>query len=238
MNASPDQSLAIVIPAYQEEEALPITLQEILDLFLSRFSHLQLEIIIVDDGSTDQTFEIAQKFASQYPQIQCIRFEENQGMGAALKAGYLSAKSDWITFVPSDGQIPADQLLILMDQASRFQHDLICTRYLNRKYTPYRWLLSRGLRWLSALILGSDIQSEGPYLIRKQLIEALPMLSKSFMLNLEIPIRAKRIGAQYSEVQISLRERVAGVSKATSQGRILKTFFDLWALRKKLDVED
>ena len=237
---SPYQSLAIVVPAYQEEDALPITLQEIVDLFLSdlflqKHPNFQIEVWVVDDGSTDQTSQIAQNFSQRYPQIQCLKLPQNQGMGAALKMGYLSAQSDWITLLPADGQIPADQLFVLMDQATQDRFDLICTRYLNRKYTPYRWLLSHGLRWLSTLILGSSLRSEGPYLIHKTQLRRLPMMSDSFMLNLEIPIRAQRIGARYTEVQISLRARVAGFSKATSQGRILNTFLDLWALRKKLD---
>jgi glycosyltransferase involved in cell wall biosynthesis len=222
--------LTVVIPAFNEEEALSITVLELLNALKDANT---LELIIVDDGSTDQTKAIAIALCDQYPQLKYIAFDQNQGMGAALRAGFLAATQPWVTFVPSDGQIPADQLLLMLPPIEE-GFLLVCTRYSNRKYTPYRWLLSRGLRFLSNLLIGTQIQSDGPYLIDRTLLQALPMLSNSFMLNLELPIRVKRQGKNIKEVTIALRERVAGVSKATKQGRIWHTFLDLWQLRKKL----
>ncbi len=225
-----EMGLTVVVPAFNEEEALVFTINELIEKL---HAIKTLEILIVDDGSTDQTKAVALDLSQKDQRVKLISFAHNQGMGAALKAGFLAATQPWITFVPSDGQIPADQLLLMMPPIAQ-GIQLVCTKYQNRKYTPYRWLLSYGLRILSTLIIGTKIQSDGPYLIARSLVQTLPMLSDSFMLNLEIPIRVKRKKIEISVIWISLRERVAGVSKATKQGRIWHTFLDIWQLRKKL----
>jgi dolichol-phosphate mannosyltransferase len=225
-----EMGLTVVVPAFNEEEALVFTINELIEKL---HAIKTLEILIVDDGSTDQTKAVALDLSQKDQRVKLISFAHNQGMGAALKAGFLAATQPWITFVPSDGQIPADQLLLMIPPIAQ-GIQLVCTKYQNRKYTPYRWLLSYGLRILSTLIIGTKIQSDGPYLIARSLVQTLPMLSDSFMLNLEIPIRVKRKKIEISVIWISLRERVAGVSKATKQGRIWHTFLDIWQLRKKL----
>ncbi len=88
-------SISIIIPAYNEEEAIGSTLQKIVELKL----HEKYEIIVVDDGSQDQTAEIAGGFP-----IRLYRHITNKGYGASLKTGIRKAKGDWVILMDSDGQ--------------------------------------------------------------------------------------------------------------------------------------
>lgn len=91
--ASP--SISIIIPAYNEEEAIGPTLQKLVDLNL----HEKYEILVVDDGSVDKTAEIAGK----YP-VRVCRHHTNKGYGAALKTGIRKATGEKVMMMDSDGQ--------------------------------------------------------------------------------------------------------------------------------------
>jgi glycosyltransferase involved in cell wall biosynthesis len=100
--------VTLIIPAYNEVEGITKTLQEILE----RLPGLAVpyETIVVDDGSTDGTAETAQAI----PEVYLIRQPENQGYGAALKAGILSAKYDAILITDADGTYPAEAIPTLI----------------------------------------------------------------------------------------------------------------------------
>jgi glycosyltransferase involved in cell wall biosynthesis len=233
-------TLSVVITAYNEEEALWGVCTDVIDA-LEGLEHK--EIVVVNDGSTDQTAQVMDQLQAQWPTlIRCIHLESNQGMGAALQKGYKEARMEWVSFLPGDGQIAPDQLWILIKAVqngdlSRRPIDLVTTRYRNRTYTLKRWTLSLGLRIVSAAISGTWVRSEGMYLLKTKDVQSLPLLSTSFMLNLEIPIRMARQRKDIQEVWIDVRPRQGGVSSATQWNRIWHTFRDLCILRWALEKE-
>lgn len=234
---TPSSHLSVVISAYNEEESLPILFDEVLDELRGWTS---LELIIVNDGSTDRTEEVMHELKlalveRERPEVSLVlcSLAENQGMGAALKTGYRTASQPWVSFLPGDGQIAPSMLLLLCEAAQRGAR-VVTTRYTNRDYTPYRKVLSRGLRLLSRVIIGVKITSEGMYLIERDTLLAMPMTSDSFMLNLEIPIRAARAQLPMAVVGIEVRPRQGGVSSATQLSRIFGTLSDLVALRWRM----
>ena len=88
----------IVIPAFNEERAIDQTITEISNL------PVPLEIIVVDDASTDKTFELA----SSHKDVRVIRHTKNRGYGAALKTGFANAKGDLVGFLDADGTYPPE----------------------------------------------------------------------------------------------------------------------------------
>lgn len=98
--------LTVVIPALNEEEAIGSTIsrclaatEEICDS--GRLS--EVEIIVVSDGSTDRTVEIARQFSEQHQQVSLIVFEQNRGYGAAIKEGFSKGKGELVAFLDADG---------------------------------------------------------------------------------------------------------------------------------------
>ena len=84
---------------------------------------------------------------------------------------------------------------------------------------------------------GPRARTEGIYLVRREVLQSLGATSNSFLLNLEIPIRAKRAGYRVKTVFMSVHDRIAGHSKATSFKRIQQTFTELFRLRVRMERE-
>lgn len=228
-------SLTLVLPAFDEEDALPITVDRVRAFFAAHVG--DPELIIVDDGSRDGTGALIDDMAARWPEVVALHLPENRGMGAALQKGYAAASKEWVTMLPADGQIDPGSLLAFFEAAERTGADLVTSIYRNRRYSPYRKLLSVGLRVLTAAIVGTRARTEGTYMVRRAVLADLGAKSDSFMLTLEIPIRAKRFGYRVETIAIDVHDRVAGHSKATSAGRIAATFRELVKLRFDLERE-
>jgi glycosyltransferase involved in cell wall biosynthesis len=230
------RSLSIVMAAFDEEDALPACVERTLAFLRSHIP--DGELILVDDGSKDGTPALVDRLAAQHPGLVVgLHLEKNSGMGAALLLGFAAARKDWVTMMPADGQIDAFELLDFFAAAERTNADLVTSLYRNREYTPARWALSLGLRALTATIVGTRARTEGIYLVRRAVLERLGARSHSFLLNLEIPIRAKRGGYRVETIHMNVHERIAGASKATSAARIRQTFVELFRLRVQMERE-
>jgi dolichol-phosphate mannosyltransferase len=235
------EGLSLILPAYNEADALPLLIYEI-NQTLHDLDFL--EVIIVNDGSQDTTSDVMQTLVVDHQQgklehinhLQVFDLPSNQGMGAALKYGFDRATLPWVSFLPADGQIAPQELLIA---AKIIQTDtiLVSTAYHNRTYTWKRKILSHGLRLLNRCIVGVHVVSEGMYLIRRDVLQSFPLHSNSFMLNLEIPIRCHRLQYKCQLAHIAVRARQGGVSSATQWGRIYNTLQDLIKLRYVLEKE-
>jgi dolichyl-phosphate beta-glucosyltransferase len=104
--------MSVIIAAYNEEKRLPGTLCKIAD-YLNQ-QGIQFEIIIVDDGSTDQTSGVSRKFASLFPNISIIGYEINKGKGYALRTGVLASRGDFVLLTDADLSTPIEELSRLL----------------------------------------------------------------------------------------------------------------------------
>lgn len=106
--------LSIVIPAFDEEERLGKTVRQIFEYV--RAEKLRAELIIVDDGSNDQTARIGEQACTEFPEIssQVIRYEQNRGKGFAVKTGLSAARADIALFTDADLSTPIEELFKLV----------------------------------------------------------------------------------------------------------------------------
>jgi len=105
-------SLSIVIPAYNEERRLPKMLDDALSYLKKQ--NWQYEIIIVDDGSQDQTSQVVKNYQKKYPAILLIRLRKNQGKARAVKTGILKSRGEMVLFADADGSTPFNQITKMM----------------------------------------------------------------------------------------------------------------------------
>ena len=107
--------LSIVIPAYNEEQRIGSTLQAV-DQFVIGMPYV-IEVIVVDDGSLDRTSEMVSVLANTHRYLHLIRFPSNQGKGAAIRAGMLSAKGRYRLFMDADNSTSVNQATSLLAAA-------------------------------------------------------------------------------------------------------------------------
>ena len=107
-------SLSIVIPAYNEERRLPPTLDRLL-AYLRSEGFSDWELLVVDDGSRDQTAEVVNRYAAAEPRIHLLENPGNRGKGYAVRNGMLKASKDWVLITDADLSAPIEELSRLTD---------------------------------------------------------------------------------------------------------------------------
>lgn len=147
--------VSIVIPAYNESERIVAPLNTVLE-FISA-SGKNIEVIVVDDGSSDDTAKVAERAFSAMPNIQSnvIRYEKNRGKGFAVKTGLLAANADVALFSDADLSTPINEMSKLVDPISNGECDVAFgSRALDRSLigTHQPWRREQGGRVMNFII--------------------------------------------------------------------------------------
>lgn len=155
-------SISLVIPAYNEASRLPHSLQTCLDYLHKHF--LQYEVIVVDDGSTDSTYEIVRKFQKEWPTLKYVANERNRGKGYSVKKGMLAAQGDFVFFSDSDLSTPIQTLIPFLETLStNINIDIIIgTRKVPEAkiLKPQPWIrrsMGKVYRSLANMMLGTKV---------------------------------------------------------------------------------
>ena len=124
-------NISIIIPCYNEEEVLPLTLERLKSLcvdIVSREDCSEIEFVMVDDGSQDRTFELLTEASKTDKRVKVIRFSRNFGHQAALLAGYELAQGDVIVSLDADLQDPPELIKTMLDKIKEGYDVVYATR--------------------------------------------------------------------------------------------------------------
>ncbi|HOL70603.1 MAG TPA: glycosyltransferase family 2 protein [Bryobacteraceae bacterium] len=152
-------SISIVLPAYNEEARLPVTLAAILS-YLEARNWKEFEILVVNDGSVDGTAAVAERFRSRHPQVTLLENPGNRGKGYSVRHGMLKARGDWVLFSDSDLSAPIEELDKLMEAAAANNASVVIgSRALDRSLIKvhqswFRETAGRIFNLLMRLIIG------------------------------------------------------------------------------------
>ena len=127
--------LSVVVSCYNEEESIPIFYKEICKISKS-MSNVNFEIIFVDDGSYDKTLEVIKKFHKKDRKVRYISFSRNFGKEAAMYAGLVASKGDYVTLMDADLQDPPSMILNMYEVIEKEGYDCVGTRRVTRKGEP------------------------------------------------------------------------------------------------------
>lgn len=224
--------ITIVIPAYNEEECIQEVIQNCQNELQKR--HIQAaEILIVNDGSQDNTEKKCLELAQNDKRIRVINHDKNYGLGMANRTGFTSAKGQWICWIPGDDQFRINEVLDIYEK--RGSHDLIVTNIKPSERVKndniFRLILSKGLRLITKLIVGSHGNLTGVYLFKKSVISNPPAHIKTGLYNLAFILEAERKKIKIGSEMINVYPRSHGQSKVSNLPTIIKTFLDLIKLR-------
>lgn len=218
-------SVSIIIPAYNEAENIKQAVA-IASRLVRRVCQTW-EILIIDDGSTDQTGAIADRLAKQYTYLRVLHHPKNEGVGAAIRNGIAMARGAYITGCPAD-----------MDWSLKTFRDLLASRnkktivsyYLTNMTDrqPLRQFFSLAFTGIMNRMFGLHLHYYNGYFIcPSHLVKSLRLLSKGFTIMAEIKIRLMLKHVKYVELTSETKPRRFGFSKAFTMTTILKTLLFL-----------
>ncbi len=210
--------LSLIIPCYNEERTLEACIERCMELY-NQPSHenLSLELIIVDDCSTDNSYAIACALLKRYPQIISLyKHEKNQGKGAALRTGLLNATGDMVGIQDADAEYNPLDYLTLMQPIIENKADVVYgSRYLRQEtrrvlYFWHTWM-NRSLTFISNMFTNLDISDmETCYkLFRRETIQAIaPKLQENrFGFEPEVTALVAQSGVRVYECAINYTPR-------------------------------
>lgn len=207
---SPKPSLSLILPAWNESEVIVAAIEEA-DTALREIAD-QYEIIVVDDGSTDDTAALVQRVAAVNPAVKMVRHCPNQGYGAALRSGFAAAQMDLVAFTDADCQFDLSELdrFVLLSK----RYDVVCGYRIDRKDTALRCLYSKTYNMMVRLLLGTGVRDVDCALkmFRRKSIKELRITGNGFLVNSEMLVQANQLGLSVVEVGVSHRPRTAGTS--------------------------
>jgi len=203
--------LSIVIPCYNEENTLEMCLENVLGI---RDKNLSIEIIIVDDYSSDKSIQIAEKLAEKYNEIVLHRHETNQGKGAALRTGFQNATGEFVAIQDADLEYdPRDLKKLLVPLVDNKADVVLGSRFLtgdaHRVLYFWHYLGNKFLTLLSNMFTDLNLTDmECCYkLFRREIIQAIDIEENRFGVEPEIVAKVSQMRPRIFEMGISYSAR-------------------------------
>jgi glycosyltransferase involved in cell wall biosynthesis len=228
------------LPAWNEADNLPIVVSEAVRYLHSR--NEPFAVIIVDDGSTDNTAEVARMLERMYPgHVHLVQHDVNKGYGAALRTGFkacLGFDFEWNGFCDADGQFKPQDIGKLIDIAVESGSDIAIGYRIERADSFKRRIMGRAWHELSRALLGYDAIDVdcGFKVFRRHALHELDaqLAGNHAAISPEILARAFRAGLQVVEVGIDHFPRKHGTQSGSSLNVIWESVLGLILIRQHI----
>jgi glycosyltransferase involved in cell wall biosynthesis len=225
--------MTFFFPAYNEEENVAETVRRAL-ADLGPLVGGSLEVLVVDDGSTDRTPVIADDLAAADPRVR-VHHQHNRGYGGALRAGFEHADGELIGF--SDGDLQFDlaefsKLLARLDDPER-PVDVVIGYRMKRRDPPHRLFIAKTYNAIVSVLFGLRVRDIdcAMKLFRREVFDGLPLTTDSPFLSAELLIKLRARGERIAQLGVNHYPRAAGTNTGASFRKILRTFRDIGRLR-------
>jgi glycosyltransferase involved in cell wall biosynthesis len=233
----PSPSISVFFPCYNDSRTIG-------DLVEEAARQLQgltddYEIIVVNDGSADNSAEVLRALESRVPHLKVITHPQNRGYGAALRSGFSAATKDVVFYTDGDGQYDVRELpvlLMLLTDDTDFVNGIKMTRqdpaYRVHVGNLHRFLM-RWMFWLPINDVDCDFR-----LIRRRVLEQMELHANSGSICVELVKNAQRAGAEFREVSVHHYARKWGQSQFFTPGRIIGTYAHIAQIWLELMIVD
>jgi glycosyltransferase involved in cell wall biosynthesis len=237
------EAITLFLPAWNEAGALP-------DTVLAAHAHLSsttsaFAIIVIDDGSTDDTPRVMAGLAERHPQISTVRHATNLGYGAALRTGFkagLSTGHPWVAYCDADGQFDPADVSVLVAAAEEQKADLAIGYRIRRADSALRRAMGWGWHLISRAAVGVDVRDVDcgfKAFRREALTELEPRLFGDYAtISPELLARAEQARMRIVEVGLAHAPRESGESSGSSLRVVLGSLRALAGIRRSLRMED
>ena len=226
--------LTFFFPAFNEEENVEATVRHALDE-IGPLVDGSIEVLIVNDGSTDRTPELADALAAADERVR-VHHQPNRGYGGALRAGFENATGELIAF--SDGDLQFDlremaRLLERLDDPRRGPVDAVIGYRLRRRDPPHRIFIAKAYNAIVSATFGLRVRDIdcAMKVFRRGAFDGLRLDADSPFLSAELLIKLKARGERLAQVGVTHYARAAGQNTGASFRKIMRTFRDIGRLR-------
>jgi glycosyltransferase involved in cell wall biosynthesis len=230
--ASPRPRLTFFFPAYNEEENIARTVE----LALSQIGPLvpSIEVLAIDDGSTDRTPQLADELAAADPRVR-VHHQPNRGYGGAIKAGFTEARGELICFSDGDLQFDLREMSRLLDRFADASKpvDAVIGYRIKRRDPFHRIFIAKTYNAIVSVAFGLRVRDIdcAMKLFRREVFDGLRLDAEGPFLSAELLIKLRVRGVRMAQVGVNHFPRAAGTNTGASFGKILRTFRDLAKLR-------
>jgi glycosyltransferase involved in cell wall biosynthesis len=225
--------LTFFFPAYNEEENVERTVE----LALSEIGPLvdgSIEVLIVDDGSSDRTPQLADALAAADPRVR-VHHQPNRGYGGALKAGFANAAGALIGFSDGDLQFDLAEMSRLLDRLGdgRKPVDAVIGYRIKRRDPFHRIFIAKTYNTIVSAAFGLRVRDIdcAMKLFRREVFDGLRLDADGPFLSAELLIKLRARRVRMAQVGVNHYPRAAGTNTGASFTKILRTFRDLAVLR-------
>lgn len=223
-------TLSIFFPTYNEEANIALTVERTIRVVEESPYVRRYEIIIVNDGSHDNTKKVAEALVKKHNTVRLVNHETNLGYGAALLTGIHEATMDYVFFTDADLQF---DILELQNLFVHIPHNEVVIGYrAPRRDSALRLLNAWGWNKLNRLLFGlkiTDIDCAFK-LFRRESVQELPLRSRGAMISAETLVRLQRMGARIKEIPVTHLPRMYGAATGAKLSVIARAFGEMMTL--------
>ncbi len=224
--------ISVIIMAFNEANTLEGVTKEINSTLMGLGN--PYEIVIINDGSLDETGTIADRLSGEIKNIHVIHHEVNQGIGEVYRTGFSHAQGDLITFFPADGQFPAaiiNQFTSLISGA-----DMVLGYLQNRQASLISKGLSKMEKILYTILFGPLPKFQGILMFRRNLLKEFELKStgRGWAVLMELIIRVSRGGYRVISAPTEACLRLSGKSKVNNLATIWANLKQVFILRRHI----
>jgi glycosyltransferase involved in cell wall biosynthesis len=234
-NLQADVSISVFFPCYNEQDNVARTVEQTL-VVLEKLN-ADFEVIIVDDGSTDATAQIADEISGRNSRVKVVHHPTNLGYGAALQSGFRAATKELVFYTDGDGQFDINEMPPLLPLIKKY--DIISCYRLNRQDSFIRKI--NGWCWtkLVCLLFGMKIRDIDCAfkLYKREIFDNIELSSTGALIDAEILARAIRAGYTITQTGVHHYPRKAGRQTGANLRVILRAFKELLKLRGRIRKE-
>lgn len=216
------KTVSFVIPAHNEEENLPILIPKILDV--SARHQWSTTILIIDDGSTDRTFDSCAKLHEQHPEVRVVQLRVKSGKSVALSVGFEKVSSEFVVMMDADLQDDPEEVPKLMAKLDE-GYDIVSGWKMKRSDPWHKVIPSRFFNWFVSVVSGIKLHDIncGLKVLRKQVIDEVSVHGELYRF---LMILAHARGFKVTEIPTLHHARQFGKSKFGT-ARMFKGFYDI-----------
>ena len=222
-------SVSIFFPAYNDGGTIASLVLRAVDV--ARRLTPDFEVIIVNDGSTDATREIADELARTYPQVRAVHHPHNRGYGGALRTGFASATKDVIAYTDGDAQYDPREFELLWKRLSP-DTDVVTGYKISRSDPWYRIIIGRVYHFTVKILFRLQVRDVDCdfRLLRREVFDRVKLERSTGVICLELIRKLQDAGFRIAEVPVHHYHRTHGRSQFFNFRRVFRTGIDVLKL--------